>query len=124
MTNVLWYIFNLFSKIPFQEYQILNKNGDVVSYARVIGKIKKFPFMEKDGIHIGPCFTMKSERGRGFYPYLINRIMGDNQDKTDFMIVNQNNESSIRGIQKAGFLPFAKGHSTFFRRYVIDEYIQ
>ncbi len=79
--------------------------------------------MKKNGIHIGPCRTTKHERGRGFYPFLLRQIMRDNQNKVGYMIVHQNNESSIRGVMKAGFIPFAKGHSNSFKRYVIDEYI-
>lgn len=104
------------------EYQIV-KNGNKICSARVVRKIWFFPFMQSNGLHIGPCFTVESERGKGLYPYLLSHIVNDNEGKEFYMIVNENNKSSIKGVLKAGFIPFAKGHKIFFNRYVIDQVI-
>lgn len=104
------------------EYQIV-KNGNKICSARVVRKIWFFPFMQSNGLHIGPCFTVESERGKGLYPYLLSHIVNDNEGKEFFMIVNKNNTSSIKGVLKAGFIPFAKGHKNIFNRYVIDQVI-
>lgn len=58
-----------------------------------------FSFYERErGIHIGPCETIESERGKGFYPY-----------RVFYMIVDEKNISSIKGVEKVGFIPFGKG---------------
>lgn len=95
----------------------------VVSYARVVKKIFFFPFMESNGLHIGPCYTIKERRGEGFYPYLLNYIVKNNYGEDFYMIVDEKNFSSLKGVLKAGFIPFAKGHKTILNRYVIDEYV-
>jgi len=110
------------SNKPFLEYQITNANGGVVSFARVIGKIYKFPFMKKKSLHIGPCMTIPEYRGRGFYPMLLRKIQKD-FDTDLYMIVHESNLSSIRGVEKARFSLFGKGHSTLLKRYEIDEFV-
>ena len=35
----------------------------------------KFPFLNKNDIEIGPCWTDETYRGRGYYPYVISRII-------------------------------------------------
>ncbi len=56
---------------------------------------------------IGPCATSPNDRGRGIYPMMLAHICADRQRRgarRAFMVVNVNNQSSIRGIEKAGFL--------------------
>ena len=76
------------------EYQIV-KNGNKICSARVVRKIWFFPFMQSNGLHIGPCFTVESERGKGLYPYLLSHIVNDNEGKEFYMIVNENNTFEI-----------------------------
>lgn len=121
--NFFWYLLNLFSPIQFSEFQILNPNKEVVAYAKVIGKIYKFPFMIPKSIHIGPCLTVEEERGKGLYPYLLNHILQTYKDTQAFMIVKEENLPSIKGVTKVGFKPFAKGHMNSLREYVIDHYL-
>lgn len=101
-----------------KEYRII-KNKKIVCYARVVNKIFFFPFMGSSGLHIGPCATAESERGKGLYPYLLQHIIQENKGKDFYMIVNESNVSSIKGVVKAGFTPYAKGYKTFFNRYII-----
>lgn len=103
----------------FWEYQLW-RGDKLVSTADVTSWIPQLPFMPKKGLHVGPCVTMKEERGRGYYPYLLQRIVLDNPTKEFYMIVSPENISSIRGVVKAGFRPFAKGCRTRLGRYVIN----
>lgn len=62
--------------------------------------------INKNGPVIGNCFTDKEYRGQSIYPYVLNKIAKEvliNNTKEIFVIVNADNLSSIRGIEKAGF---------------------
>lgn len=89
-------------------YYIQNESGRYIHTSYVIPRCSKFPFLRKGGHHdieIGPCVTDEDFRGQGLYPYVLSRIveaeLGE-QDKA-FMIVEDSNLPSIRGIMKAGF---------------------
>lgn len=84
----------------------------------------RFPFMDKrDAIYIGHCKTMLEHRGKGFYPILLTRILADNEGVVvAFMAIEVDNAASIRGVEKAGFLVFAKGHiDGLLKRFVMNE---
>ncbi|WP_422105112.1 GNAT family N-acetyltransferase [Winogradskyella sp.] len=60
---------------------------------------------------IGDCLTDSEYRGQGIYPYVINQISNtivDSEKRAVYMVVNQDNESSIKGIEKAGFTKYAE----------------
>lgn len=69
--------------------------------------------MPWSGIHIGPCRTVPEERGKGYYPYLLERIVGKNPQKEYYMIIDEKNLSSIREVEKVGFKRFAIGKKRF-----------
>lgn len=105
-------------------YKLIDKNNVVVTTAQVCHKFYKFPFMTKGSLHIGPCITHPDYRGRGYYPFLLSQIIKDNRGCELFMIVNEKNKSGIRGVVKAGFIPFAKGIKDRFGRFVITEMLK
>ncbi len=82
-------------------------NGKEVHHSYVTRKCFKFKFMSKDDIQIGNCFTHNSYRGQGIYPFVIQKIINDNYQVNDnidiYMLINKNNISSIKGVQKIGF---------------------
>lgn len=55
------------------------------------------------------------------YPLLLQHIIDDYPDRDYYMIVDECNVASQRGINKVGFELFAKGHKSRFGRYVIDK---
>ncbi|RXJ45414.1 hypothetical protein [Gelidibacter gilvus] len=60
---------------------------------------------------IGDCYTNIKYRGQSIYPFVINYIANDVIEATKkdvFIIVNSNNFSSIKGIEKAGFKKYAE----------------
>ena len=114
----LWTIETVFFG-SYVQYQLC-RGGKIVSKADVVSWIPQFVFMPKCGIHIGPCYTMLDERGHGYYPYLLDIIVNDYLPKECYMIVSPTNISSIRGIEKAGFVPFALGRRTRLGTYVIE----
>ena len=100
--NLIWHVFSWMRGKLFFEYQAL-KDGKVVSTAQVVTKLPIFPFMTKDSWHIGPCMTVKEERGKGFYPLLLQYIRDNHPSHGDYyMMTNEHNISSQRGIAKVG----------------------
>lgn len=66
--------------------------------------------LKKNGPVIGDCKTNTAYRGQSIYPFVINSIAQEiisNERKEVFIIVNQDNLSSIKGIEKAGFSKYA-----------------
>jgi len=63
--------------------------------------------IQKKGPVIGECYTKEEFKGKSIYPFVINYIAREsilkNNQKEVFIIVNSDNISSIRGIEKAGF---------------------
>lgn len=100
-------------------WELKNPNGVVVSNAYTIGDIWQFPFMKKDDIHIGPCKTGKEFRGNGYYPILLLSILRESKGRNFFMIVDENNIPSLKGVAKAGFECFAMGEKDTLKRYNI-----
>jgi hypothetical protein len=63
--------------------------------------------INKKGLAIGECYTKEEFKGKSIYPFVINyiareEILKNNQTEV-FIVVNRDNSSSIRGIEKAGF---------------------
>ena len=112
---------NMRAGAKFCEYQLINKNNKVVSKAELVSWIPIFKFMPRKAYHIGPCFTVPKERGKGFYPYLLNCIIADNPTAEFYMIVDESNLSSIKGIQKAGFVEIGRGYKDKYGFYRLFE---
>lgn len=122
--DIIW---RFFSVGQYREYRLIEVATDkVVAKAQVMPKIYIFNFMDKGlNIHIGPCSTLKEYRGRGFYPLLLYKIINDYRSKVScfYIFCDEYNNSSVRGIEKVGFQPFAKGVKNKWGIYVIKEYI-
>ena len=67
--------------------------------------VAKFAFLKQNDYEIGPCRTDIDYRGKGIYPYVLKYIVNyfGSEDSNFYMIVNENNASSRRGCEKAGF---------------------
>lgn len=109
---------NFITSFPSLDYQIdkqtINKNK--TKYSITINTIcihKSFLFkklnilklIHRKGPTIGDCVTIPEYKGKSIYPFVINYIAGEvlKVEKEVFIIVNTDNKSSIRGIEKAGF---------------------
>ena len=91
--------------LSFNRYRLFvvkNEKGDVIHRSACIGKCIKFPFLKKGDFEIGPCYTEDSFRGKGIYPAVLEHILCERVGNY-YMLVREDNESSIRGIEKAGF---------------------
>lgn len=95
-------------------------NGELVHTSYVIPKCYKFPFMSRHDYEIGPCFTYPSFRGKGVYPQMLKYICSSigTEKSVFYMIVDEANVSSIKGIEKAGFQRCGKIKATkILKRY-------
>ena len=94
-------------------------DGDnIIHYSYVLRKNYKFPFMKKSDLEIGPCYTCKEYRGKGIYPRVLKKIVASGLEGSRFfMIVEESNLSSIKGIKKAGFKECGHVKKQMFKIY-------
>lgn len=98
--DVLWSILTLNG---CNIYACLNEEGKIVHTSRVVAKNFKYTFLDKNDMEIGPCFTDVEYRGKGIYPMVLAKILKENINRNFYMVIREDNEASIRGVQKAGF---------------------
>lgn len=108
-----WYFFVMsflcrgFSRV-FKEYDLI-LNGRIVSKAVLVSKVPIYRFLPSKGIHLCYCETVPDERGKGYYPLLLSYIQHDFHSGDLFMVVDENNAASLRGVEKAGFVKYGIG---------------
>lgn len=87
-------------------YFIMDK-GTFVHQSFLFPKLNVLKLIGKKGPAIGDCVTEAAYKGRSIYPYVINKMAGEMLANPNcpevFIIVNSDNASSMRGIEKAGF---------------------
>ena len=117
---------NLITRFRARAYVVRDKGGHIIYYSYVIPACYKFPFLRKRkyrDIEIGPCYTVKESRGRGIYPFVLTSIIKEELDDNGFayMIVEDWNYPSQKGITKVGFKKVGKIRKDGIRRYAICE---
>lgn len=87
-------------------FSAYSQENELVHTSVVVPKCYKYSFCNKEDYVIGPCQTVPAHRGKGIYPYVIRYIMEviGSEDAVFYMFASHDNEKSIRGIQKAGFI--------------------
>ena len=99
------WMFYLNSKGDFRIYYVTAQEwGRPIHTSYVTGAGPKFPFMNKGDIHIGPCYTAPDHRGQGIYRRVLKTIHAENHSQCTraYMIVDETNLPSIKGIEAAG----------------------
>ncbi len=99
-------------------YRVYDDEGNVAHKSLVIGPNFKFPFLDKGEFEIGPCYTNEKYRGRSIYPYVLRAIAESKPGNRFLMLVEEHNNSSIRGIEKAGFTRIGEIKRTKWGRWV------
>lgn len=96
---------NIISLGRCKAYRVLSENGELIHESLVIRKCYKFPFLKGRDIEIGPCKTNPEWRGKGIYPAVLRYILSTEISDAGiaYMIIDKNNNASIRGVEKAGF---------------------
>lgn len=69
---------------------------------------RRYPFVENGGSAIIACVTDPSCRGRGLYPAGVQAIAASGHSPAYFIWAHKTNEASLRGIVKAGGVPFGE----------------
>ena len=107
-------------KLPELEYELKKYTVDsnktnyfiqdkdtIIHQATVFNYLNVLRLINKKGPAIGDCYTHPDYRGKSIYPRVINKVSNEllASGKHDelFIIVNDNNTSSIIGIEKAGY---------------------
>jgi hypothetical protein len=89
----------------------IKENNVVVHQSFLFSKVFLLRLINKKGPVIGDCQTINTYRGKSIYPFVINYIANEELKKKNrkevFIIVDSDNFSSIKGIEKAGFQCFA-----------------
>ena len=123
----LWRVLTLLRGGQYWRYELL-KDGKPVSFAEACTEHWQLPFITirmgggrgKINYHIGPCSTLPTERGHGYYPMLLTHIIQDLGEQNNYyMIVDEDNTSSLRGIAKAGFTCIGRGRKNKLGQYII-----
>ncbi|WP_293873662.1 hypothetical protein [Flavobacterium sp.] len=85
----------------------ISVDGKVIHESYLYNRTFILRLINKKGPTIGDCKTIEGYRGKAIYPFVINYIAKQeilsNNIKEVFIIVNSDNASSIKGIEKAGF---------------------
>ena len=113
--NRLDYLRYLMTFGRYKKIIVLNSNGTVMHISCTMGKCFKFPFLIKNSVEIGPCVTYPNFRGRGIYPAVLRYIRGSGWYQHYYMLVREDNISSIRGVEKAGFVKIGEVQKRFGR---------
>lgn len=116
----------LFQSMTFGKAKLVcavGENNQVMHTSYVVGRCYKFPDLGKEDYTIGPCFTEPACRGKGIYPQVLRYICANLGDErtTFYMSVDSQNNSSVKGIEKAGFVRVGTVRKTkLFKRYYYD----
>lgn len=102
-------------------------NGKTIHNSYLFFKVHLLKLIKKRGPVIGDCYTNSDYRGKSIYPFVINsianEILNENNFSEVFIIVNSNNESSIKGIEKAEFVLYSKILTKRFLFFYYDTHI-
>lgn len=98
--------FYLMSRGKAMLFSAYSQENELVHTSVVVPKCYKYSFCNKEDYVIGPCQTVPAHRGKGIYPCVIRYIMEviGSENTVFYMVASHDNEKSIRGIQKAGFM--------------------
>ena len=69
MKNLVWFFITRGRTYVYYCFDGQNK----VHQSYVMKKCFKFPFLKKNDIHIGPCYTAEEYRGQGIYPAVLKK---------------------------------------------------
>lgn len=120
LRNFLWRTYTRLTGGFYYEYQLWL--GDkMVSKDELVTRIPNFRFIPTGGLHLGPGFTPKEERGKGYQRYLQAHVLAAHPEKDIYACINDDNVASIRCVEKNGFQLFARGIKTKWGFYIITE---
>lgn len=106
----------------------IEENDKIIHNSYLFKSLNVLRLINKKGPAIGDCYTDDLHRGKSIYPFVINNIANEIITKLEFpeifILVNSNNISSIRGIEKAGFILHSKIVAKRFLFFYFNKNIQ
>ena len=85
----------------------IKNNDQIIHKSFLFSSLHLLHVLKKKGPAIGDCVTNSNFKGQSIYPYVINfiahKLLFDEGKQEVFIVVNSNNTSSIKGIEKAHF---------------------
>lgn len=111
-----WWLMHQFRFFTNRDYSVLliHKDNDLIHRSCIFPRYFRYPFMKENDLQIGDTFTDPKYRGKGIATYAILTIIEyfKMNDRKFWYIVEENNKSSIRVIEKAGFKKIGSGIRT------------
>lgn len=120
---IFWYIFTMGR---YQIFYARDIKGSMIHYSHILPKFFKFPFMNKNDLEIGPCWTSENFRGMNIYPAVLTYILKNlsKKNRTFYIMTDCDNLASKKGIEKAGFILHAVGGKRgLLGKYYTNEFI-
>jgi hypothetical protein len=106
----------------------IKKDDKIIHISYLFNSLNVLKLIRKKGPAIGDCFTDTLHRGKSIYPFVINNIANEIVAQSKFpevfILVNSNNKSSIKGIEKAGFILHSKIVAKRFLFFYFNKKIQ
>lgn len=107
-------------------YCILERSKRVVHKSFIFENVHLLKLIGVHGHVIGGCVTSEKHRGQGLYPFMLNKIGRTYVEARNFdlyIIVDKTNLSSIRGIEKAGYILFKSVKARRLGVFYFDKHI-
>jgi len=120
---IYWFWFVL-TRGSYFIFYIKDSSNSIVHYSHVLTRFYKFSFLSSKDYQIGPCWTAKKHRGKGLYPFAINKIMQELQhpQSSFWMFTSKSNIASQKGIEKSSFNKIGFGYkSKISGSYILAE---
>ena len=110
------FIYNAFvSQFHYRIFSISDENG-LIHYSFLISTCSKFSFLKNNDVLISPSWTRDDMRGRGImaqvYSYISREVKRLHSDANIYVLVREENESSMRGMKKSAFQIVGKVEKT------------
>ena len=103
----VWWLMHQLRIFPNRDYGVLLifNGNNLIHRSCIFPRYFRFPFMGNNDLQIGDIFTDEKYRGKGIAAYAIQKIVElcKMDNRKFWYIVEENNESSIRVIEKVGF---------------------
>lgn len=102
---LVWWLFDRLGVFAGCEYgvMVLEREGRFVHRSSVFPAFFRFAFVPKGELQIGDTYTIDSARGQGLALMAIHAILARFPGRTFWYVTEEDNEASIRVIEKAGF---------------------
>lgn len=72
-------------------------------------------------MYFGAARTPEDERGKGYYPYMLICLARKFPDSDFYLLIDENNIASLKGVAKAEYSCIGRGYRNRFGIYILSE---